>query len=121
MDREAKQSELDELRERVRALEAELAAPDAGSQTEWPPRDFYMTYYVLGGFVLGMFGAATSLLFNVVGSLVVHQHPLQLIRVYLTFPLGDEALNWTATWLSRSAAACTCSPGWRWASHFTLS
>jgi len=93
MDREAKQSELDELRERVRALEAELAAPDAGSQTEWPPRDFYMTYYVLGGFVLGMFGAATSLLFNVVGSLVVHQHPLQLIRVYLTFPLGDEALN----------------------------
>ena len=40
-----------------------------------------------------MFGAATSLLFNVVGSVLVGQHPLQLIRVYLTFPLGEAALG----------------------------
>jgi hypothetical protein len=35
----------------------------------------------------------SSLLMNVVGSLVVGQHPLELIRVYLTFPLGDRALE----------------------------
>jgi hypothetical protein len=43
--------------------------------------------------VLGLCGAATSLLFNVVGSLVVGQHPLELIRIYLTFPLGESALK----------------------------
>jgi hypothetical protein len=93
MDREAMQRQLDELRARVRVMEAELAASEAGQPPEWPPRHFYTTYYVLGGFVLGMFGAATSLVFNIVGSLIVHQHPLQLIRVYLTFPLGDQALE----------------------------
>ena len=36
-----------------------------------------------------MFGAATSLLFNVVGSLMVGQHPLKLIQVYLTFGNGS--------------------------------
>ena len=40
-----------------------------------------------------MFGAATSLLFNVVGSALVEQHPLRLIQVYLTFPLGERALE----------------------------
>jgi hypothetical protein len=38
-------------------------------------------------------GATTSLLLNVVGSVLVGQHPLQLIRVYLTFPLGEAALS----------------------------
>ena len=33
------------------------------------------------------------MLFNVVGSALVGQHPLELIRVYLTFPLGDKALE----------------------------
>jgi hypothetical protein len=33
------------------------------------------------------------LLFNVVGSLLVGRHPLELIRVYLTFPLGEQALH----------------------------
>jgi hypothetical protein len=90
MDRAEKQRELQELRERAQRLEAELA--DAGDRN-WPPREFYTTYYVLGGFVLGSIGAAASLLFNIVGSLLVGQHPLQLIRVYLTFPLGDAALH----------------------------
>jgi hypothetical protein len=34
-----------------------------------------------------------SLVFNIVGSLFVGQHPLQLIRVYLTFGLGERALR----------------------------
>jgi hypothetical protein len=92
MDRVAKVRELEELRARVQALESELAA-EAHPAEPWPPRHFYTTYYVLGGFVLGMFGAATSLLFNIVGSLIVHQHPLRLIRVYLTFPLGAAGLE----------------------------
>lgn len=93
MDRSAKQLELEALRERVRRLEAELALPNGADDTDWPPRGFYTTYFVLGGFVLGSIGAAASLLFNIVGSLLVGQHPLQLIRVYLTFPLGDAALG----------------------------
>lgn len=91
MSREAKQRELEELQARVRELEAELAEGQA--RAEWPPPGYYTAYHVLAGFVLGMFGAVTSLLFNVVGSLFVGQYPLQLIRVYLTFPLGAEALH----------------------------
>lgn len=91
MDTEEKQRELEQLRVRMRNLEAELAAEAA--PPEWPPRGYYTAYQVLAGFVLGMLGAATSLLFNVVGSLLVGQHPLQLIRVYLTFPLGEAGLS----------------------------
>ena len=43
--------------------------------------------------MLGMFGAAISLLANVVGASVVGKPPLELIRVYLTFPLGENALR----------------------------
>jgi hypothetical protein len=91
MNREAKERELALLRSRITQIEAELSAEQA--QGEWPPKGYYTAYHVMAGFVLGMFGAATSLLFNVIGSLLVGQHPLQLIRVYLTFPLGAEALT----------------------------
>src|SRR5208283_3721416 len=90
MDREAKLRELEQLRSNVKKLEAELAQESG----HWPPpKRSYTAYQVLAGFVLGMVGAAGSLLFNVVGSLIVGQHPLQLIRVYLTFPLGEPALH----------------------------
>lgn len=91
MDRQEKLRELEELRSRLEKLEREVAAASESSQ--WPPQGYYTVYHVLAGFVLGMFGAATSLLFNIVGSLLVDQHPLQLIRVYLTFPLGEAALQ----------------------------
>jgi hypothetical protein len=90
MDLVAKQRELERLRTEVQRLEAELA--QAAGAGEWPPKSYYTVYHVLAGFVLGIFGAATSLLFNVVGSLLVGQEPLRLIRVYLTFPLGETAL-----------------------------
>lgn len=90
MDLDVKRQRLEELRAEVRRLESELAVP---TPTEWPPKEYYTAYHVLAGFVLGMFGATTSLLFNVVGSVLVGQHPLQLIRVYLTFPLGESALK----------------------------
>jgi len=90
-----KRRELAELKRRVEALEAELSA------TVPPPSGrfggYYTAYYATTGFLLGMFGALTSLLFNVVGSLLFFQegdgHPLKLIQVYLTFPLGRQALE----------------------------
>jgi hypothetical protein len=91
VSREAKQRELEQLQARVKQLEAELAQEESVGQ--WPPRDYYTAYHVLAGFVLGMFGAATSLLLNVVGSILVGQHALHLIQVYLTFPLGQQALD----------------------------
>ena len=86
--REAKQRELAELQARAEALQAELSAADAA----WRPQGYYAAYYATTGFMLGAFGAAASLLLNIVGSLAVGQHPLRLIQIYLTFPLGEQAL-----------------------------
>lgn len=96
LDREAKVRELESLRERVRQLEQELEAEEP---RQWPPRHYYAAYHALAGFVLGMFGATTSLLFNIAGSLLVApapgvpETPLRLINVYLTFPMGERALG----------------------------
>lgn len=103
MDLEAKRRELQELRDRVQKLEAELS--DAESTGGWQATGYYTAYYATTGFMLGIFGAAASLLFNVVGSLLVGQHPLELIRVYLTFPLGDKALE-TDTGLALAIGCC---------------
>jgi hypothetical protein len=86
--------ELNELRSRVAQLEAE--AENVQRETELPPqwsRGFYLTYYATAGFFLGMLAALASLTFNVVGSYLVGQHPLQLIKVYLTFGVGERALD----------------------------
>lgn len=88
--REAKQAELVDLRQRASQLEAELAAAD---QPRWRATGYYAAYYATTGFLLGSFGAAASLLLNVIGSTLVGRHPLELIRIYLTFPLGDKALT----------------------------
>lgn len=95
MDDSAKQ-ELAELRARVTRLEAEIAAREAEPQAF---AGYYTAYYVLSGAMLGIFGAAASLLANIVGSYAWsemtgrEQHPLRLIQVYLTFPLGAAALE----------------------------
>ena len=91
MTSEAKRRELDQLRDRVRQLESEIS--EESEQAPYWPKQNYWAYYATTGFMLGMFGAATSLLFNVVGAAMVGKHPLELIRVYLTFPLGDRALD----------------------------
>lgn len=83
---------LDDLREEVARLEAELA-PRPITEPSWPPKTYYATYHLLAGMVLGLIGAASSLLFNIVGAAMVGKHPLELIRVYLTFPLGESALT----------------------------
>jgi hypothetical protein len=93
MDREAKRLELERLRAQVLELERELALAPVPGEPEWPPRGFYGAYAVTTGFVLGALGAIASLLFNMVGSAIVNQNPLHLIQVYLTFPLGEPALQ----------------------------
>ncbi len=107
MDRETKTRELAELRAKVRQLEAELgeAAHEAAPATAAPPSDawqtqgYYTAYYAVSGAMLGIFGAVCSLLFNVIGTYVWSEfrgeelHPLRLIQVYLTFPLGQQALS----------------------------
>jgi len=85
------QHELTELRTRVSQLEEEASEAEPLS-TEWTSH-YYLTYYATSGFFLGMLGAVTSLVLNIVGSLLVGQHPLQLIKVYLTFGLGERALD----------------------------
>lgn len=47
--------------------------------------------------MLGIFGAMTSLLANVVCAPIAGKTPLELIRIYLTFPLGEKALELTTT------------------------
>jgi hypothetical protein len=86
-----KHEELESLRARLKQLEGEL---DAVELT--PGRQIsreYTDYYATGGFLLGLFGAMASLFFNAIGSLVAGKNPLELIRIYLTFPLGEKALR----------------------------
>lgn len=90
MDVASKQQELEVLRSRVKLLEAEIAAEQLAN---WQVSRDYPAYYATGGFLLGIVGAMASLLFNVLGSLIAGKDPLELIRVYLTFPLGERALQ----------------------------
>ncbi len=91
MDRAEKINRLEELRAEAAKIEAELAAEER--TPSWPPRDYYLAYHTLAGMVLGFVGACASLMFNVIGSAIVDQSPFQLIKVYMTFPLGARALE----------------------------
>ena len=81
-------SKIQELREEALRLEREVLEETSPWQ-----ESFYWTYYAASGFVLGIFGAVASLVFNIVGSSMAGLHPLRLIQVYLTFPLGERALS----------------------------
>lgn len=91
--------EIEALRQRLAALEADLRAADspqiaaANGASDWRTSGYYLSYYATAGFFLGIAGALTSLLFNIVGSLAVGQSPLRLIQIYLTFGMGQRALD----------------------------
>lgn len=91
METEAKLAELHRLEAEAERLRVEMFRHP--HPTAWAPKGYYTMFHVMAGMILGLIGAGASLLFNVVGSLTVGQHPLQLIRIYLTFPLGQEALT----------------------------
>jgi hypothetical protein len=93
VDLEAKQREAEELRTRLQQLESEIAEEQA--KPLWRPTGYYTAYYATSGFLLGMVGAVVSLLVNVVGAPIAGKNPLELIRIYLTFPLGAKALQLT--------------------------
>ena len=87
---DVKQQKVAELREQIQALEAELVQE---ARSGWPPRGFYAGYYATTGFLFGFIAAGMSLLTNVIGAPIVGKSPLELIRIYLTFPLGARALE----------------------------
>jgi hypothetical protein len=91
MDENAIVGRLSELEEEIAGLREALHAPR--NPREWQPEGFYLIYHMTAGAILGFCAAGSSLLFNIVGSLLVGQDPLRLIRIYLTFPLGDAALS----------------------------
>jgi hypothetical protein len=91
MDAQERARLIQEHLEAIEKLRGEEAA--GGPKAQWPPQGYYLLWHVLVGMVLGMIGATVSLMFNVVGSLLVGQNPLRLIQVYLTFPMGERALQ----------------------------
>jgi hypothetical protein len=95
MAAEEKLQELERLRAQVQKLEGEVIKEEA--ERGWQASGYYTAYYATAGFMLGIFGAMTSLLANVVCAPIAGKTPLELIRIYLTFPLGDKALELTST------------------------
>jgi hypothetical protein len=91
MDIPTKRQELDRLRAQVEELEEEISREEA--EKGWRATGYYTAYYATSGFLLGIFGAVASLLFNVIGAPIADKSPLELIRIYLTFPLGEQALR----------------------------
>lgn len=96
MSIEQKQQELAELKRRVQELEAELESAASSEPIQWPPKDFYTSYYAMVGGLLGILGAAVSLAVNFVAAPLVGKSSMELIKVYLTFPLGARALSLNA-------------------------
>lgn len=101
---EDKKKRLNDLRDEMAHLEKELQTePEVWKRTD---AGYYGMYHATTGLMLGILGAMASLLFNIVGSLVAGHHPLRLIQVYSTFPLGERAL--TAEFETGIALAVGC-------------
>ncbi len=81
------------LRSQVRKLQDEL--DKVAEEQLWPPSHFHWTEHVVYGAALGACGAVVALLANAMLAPLAGKHPLELIRVFLTFPLGAEALALT--------------------------
>jgi hypothetical protein len=84
----------------VRELDEQL--PDTVipvTWSPWPEPGYKALPHVKTGLLLGAMAGCTSLLTNVIGSVLwpaiggEEQHPLRIIQVYLTFPLGEYALQ----------------------------
>jgi len=90
MDPETRRHLIEEHLEAIRRLETPPAADaDAG----WPPKGYYLLWHIVVGMTLGGIGALVSLGANMIGAPLFGEHPLRLIRVYLTFPMGESALT----------------------------
>ena len=95
MSREETIKRIQELQAETTSLLATLQEEDhlKRANESWPPKSFYLWYHVTTGSILGGVGAIVSLLFNVVGSVIFDKNPFELIRVFMTFPMGASALT----------------------------
>jgi hypothetical protein len=92
MNAESRQEVLRHIEEHRRAislLEARLGEPTV----RWPPPGFYLTFYVVAGMILGILGSLVSFAMHVLGSVLIAQDPLRILRVYGTVFLGPKALT----------------------------
>jgi len=85
--------EIEQHRAALDDLQHRLHAARGAVPLDWPPKGFYLTYYVVAGLMIGVLGSLTSFGVNVLGSLVVDQSPLRILRVYGTVFLGLDALR----------------------------
>lgn len=87
MDRGDKERKIQEHLQAIRKLDEAGAAKDSGG-----PPAFYGIWHVLVGGMIGSIAALVSLAMNMVGALAFGVDPMRLVRVYLTFPMGEQAL-----------------------------
>src|SRR6476620_4174370 len=65
----------------------------------WPETGYNARSHARSGALCGAIAGCTSLLTNIIGSVLWpafsghEQHPLRIIQIYLTFPLGESALQ----------------------------
>lgn len=91
MDRQNRKQLIQEHLEAISALEAETAGDADG--TGWPPAGFYLLWHVVVGMAIGGLAAMVSLAANMIGAQLFGVRTLELVRVYLTFPMGARALH----------------------------
>lgn len=90
----AKRAKLAELQAEAAKLAADIEAREGTAATPTVARwRQELSYLATAGLFLGMVAALVSLMFNVIGASIVGENPLQLIKVYLTFGLGEQALS----------------------------
>jgi len=98
MDTQFNRGEPQKLSASAQQLEDDVASAIPLSTVVFNP-GYRAAGYIRAGLLLGCLAGCTSLLFNVVGSVLLPdiggepQHPLRIIQVYLTFPLGETALQ----------------------------
>src|SRR5688572_6295251 len=79
--------------------EEELAGAVLTPPQIWQEPGYDAVYNANVGLLLGSVAGCTSLMLNVIGSVLwpaftgEAQHPLRLIQIYLTLPLGESALQ----------------------------
>ena len=91
MDQKTRKLLVEEHLDAIRKLESQPAEADTSSS--WPPDQYYLLWHIVIGMMLGGVGAIVSLVANIAGAPLFGERPLQLIRVYLTFPMGERALT----------------------------
>lgn len=88
------------LRNPISGLDSEL--PDTMVPlplSPWPESGYKALPHIKAGAWLGALAGCTSLLTNIIGSILwppisgLEPHPLRIIQVFLTFPLGESALQ----------------------------